>query len=113
MPGLTLFQKHYESLTGAELVMLGYYVNQLGDQGELASKMLTKSAEKMVASKNSLAAADALQIKAQIYAPFGSLAKFPKGTSAIARINGSAACIGRTGEIFAIRRGDSNGLDEH
>ena len=73
MPGLALFQKHYELLAGAELVMLGYYVNQLGDQGELASKMLTKSAEKMVASKNSLAAADALRIRAQIYAPFGSL----------------------------------------
>ena len=87
-----LFQKHYELLTGAELVMLGYYVNQRGDQGELASKMLTKSAEKMVASKNILAAADALRIKATFLRAVRLACEFPKGTSAIARINGSAAC---------------------
>jgi hypothetical protein len=73
VPGLSLIEKRYEELTGAELLLLGFYVNQIGDQGDLASKMLAKSAEKMIVAKNTLLAADVMRIKAQIYSPYGSL----------------------------------------
>jgi len=72
-PNVPLIERHYEKLTGSELELLGYQVNQLGDQGLLASKMLEKSSKKMIDAKNVIGAADVVRIQAQMYSQFGSL----------------------------------------
>lgn len=77
-PNMQLIEKHYEELTGGELELLGFYVNQSGDQGVLASKMLEKSADKMIRAKNVIGAADVLRIQAQMYSPFGSIPDISK-----------------------------------
>jgi hypothetical protein len=72
-PNVALVGKHYAELTGAELELIGYQLNQLGDQGTLVTQIFAKAAEKMVASKNNLGAADTYRVQAGLYGPFGSL----------------------------------------
>jgi hypothetical protein len=72
-PSLSLVENHYTELTGAEMELLGYQMNQLGDQGPLVSKMLENAANKMTAAKNTIGAADVIRIQAQMYNAFGSL----------------------------------------
>lgn len=73
VPGLELISSRYAELTPAELELLGYQINLIGDQGALASKMLSLSADKYVSAKNVLAAADVIRIEAQMYNAYGSL----------------------------------------
>ncbi|MGY3428126.1 hypothetical protein ACVWZW_008630 [Bradyrhizobium sp. F1.13.4] len=72
-PNITLIEKRYQEITGAELALLGYQVNQLGDQGPLVAKMFEKAAAKMITSKNSYGAADVYRVHAGLYGPMGSL----------------------------------------
>jgi hypothetical protein len=72
-PSITLIETRYSELTGAELLLLGYQLNQLGDQGPLVTKIYEKAAEKMIASKNNFGAADVYRMHAGLYGPFGSL----------------------------------------
>lgn len=72
-PNIALIEKRYAELTGAELGLLGYQLNQLGDQGPLVAKIYENAAEKMIASKNNFGAADVYRIHAGLYGPFGSL----------------------------------------
>ena len=72
-PNVALIEKQHPVLTGAELELIGYQLNQLGDQGLLVDKLFTQATEKMVAAKNIIGAADTYRIHAGLYGPFGSL----------------------------------------
>jgi hypothetical protein len=72
-PSIALVEKHYAALSGAELELIGYHLNQLGDQGVLVNRVFEKAIEKMVASKNMLGAADTYRMQAALYGPWGSL----------------------------------------
>jgi len=72
-PSITLIERRYSELTGAELLLLGYQLNQLGDQGPLVARIYEKAVEKMIASKNNSGAADVYRVHAGLYGPFGSL----------------------------------------
>lgn len=72
-PSLTLIEKRYSELTGAELGLLGYQLNQLGDHGPLVDNIFDLSAKLMIDSKNNLGAADVYRVHAALYGPSGSL----------------------------------------
>src|ERR1700694_1044380 len=73
IPELPLVEKHYSELSAAELQLLGYQLNYLGDQGELVLRILDLASQKMIKAKNNLGAADTYRTQAQLYSSYGSL----------------------------------------
>jgi hypothetical protein len=77
IPELPLVEKHYSVLSGAELQLLGYQLNYLGDQGTLVQRILETALKKMVSAKNNLGAADIYRTQAQLYSSYGSMGLDP------------------------------------
>jgi hypothetical protein len=77
IPELPLVEKHYSELSGAELELLGYQLNYLGDQGTLVQRVLDTASEKMISAKNNLGAADIYRTQAQLYSSYGSMGLNP------------------------------------
>jgi hypothetical protein len=78
IPELPLVEKHYSVLSGAELQLLGYQLNYLGDQGTLVQQILETASEKMISAKNNLGAADIYRTQAQLYSNYGSMGLDPE-----------------------------------
>jgi hypothetical protein len=73
IPEIPLIEKHYSELSGAELQLLGYQLNYLGDQGGLVLRILDLASQKMIKAKNNVGAADTYRTQAQLYSSYGSL----------------------------------------
>ena len=73
IPELPLVRKHYSALSAAELELLGYQLNFLGDQGDLVQQVLESASTKMIAANNNIGAADTYRVQAALYAPNGSV----------------------------------------